>query len=47
VDFLRRLALQEKEKERKKKLDNSSRLGVVQIARVSDLLPSLFASWSG
>jgi len=29
-----------------KKLD-SSRLDVVEIARVPDMLPSLFASWSG
>ena len=32
---------------RKKKLDNSSRLDVVEIARVPDTLPSLFPSWSG
>ena len=32
---------------RKKKLDNSSRLDVVEIARVPDMLPSLFPSWSG
>ena len=31
---------------RKKKLD-SSRLNVVEIARVPDMLPSLFPSWSG
>jgi len=31
----------------KKKLDDSSRLDVVEIARVSDMLPSLFPSWSG
>ena len=42
VNFRRRLALHEK-----KKLDDSSRLGVVEIARVPDMLPSLFASWSG
>jgi hypothetical protein len=42
VNFLRRLALQEK----KKKLDNSSHLDVVEIARVPDVLPSLFPSWS-
>ena len=29
-----------------KKLDDSSRLGVVEIARVLDMLPSLFPSWS-
>ena len=40
-NFLRRLALQEK------KLDDSSRLDVVEIARVPDMLPSLFPSWSG
>jgi len=32
---------------RKKKLDESSRLDVVEIARVPDMLPSLFPSWSG
>ena len=31
----------------KKKLDNSSLLNVVEIARVPDLLPSLFPFWSG
>jgi len=31
----------------KKKLDDSSRLDVVEIARVSDMLPSLFPSRSG
>jgi len=31
----------------KKKLDASSRLHVVEIARVRDMLPSLFPSWSG
>ena len=31
----------------KKNLDNSSRLNVVEIARVPDILPSLFPSWSG
>jgi len=41
VNFLRRLALQEE------KLDDSSRLDVVEIARVPDILPSLFPSWSG
>jgi hypothetical protein len=30
-----------------KKLDDSSRLNVVEIARVRDMLPSLFPSWSG
>jgi len=42
-EFLRRLALQGGEK----KLDDSSRLDVVEIARVPDMLPSLFPSWSG
>jgi len=28
-------------------LDDSSRLDVVEIARVPDILPSLFPSWSG
>ena len=28
-------------------LDDSSRLDVVEIARVPDVLPSLFPSWSG
>ena len=36
VNFLRRLTLQ------KKKLDDSSRLDVVEIALVPDMLPSLF-----
>jgi len=31
---------------RKKTLDDSSRLDVVEIARVTDMLPSLFPSWS-
>jgi len=31
----------------KKKLDDSSRLVVVEIARVPDMLPSLFPSWLG
>jgi len=39
-NFLRRFALQEK------KLD-SSRLDVVEIAHVPDMLTSLFPSWSG
>ena len=30
-----------------KKLDDSSRLDVVEIAHVPDMLPSLFPSWSG
>jgi len=29
-----------------KKLDDISRLDVVEIARVSDMLPSLFPSWT-
>jgi hypothetical protein len=29
------------------KLDDSSRLDVVEIARVPDMLPSLFPFWSG
>ena len=41
MNFLRRLALQEK------KLDDSSRLYFIEIARVPDKLPSLFPSWSG
>ena len=32
---------------KKKKIDDSSRLDVVEIARVPDMLPSLFLSWSG
>jgi len=28
-------------------LDDSSRLDIVEIARVLDLLPSLFPSWAG
>ena len=30
----------------KEKLDDTSRLDVVEIARVPDKLPSLFTSWS-
>ena len=30
-----------------KNLDDSSRLDVVEIAHVSDMLPTLFPSWSG
>jgi len=41
VNFIRRFALQ------KKKDDDSSRLDVVEIACVTDVLPSLFPSWSG
>jgi len=32
---------------KKKKLDDSSRLDVVDIARVPYMLPSLFPSWLG
>ena len=32
---------------KKKKIDESSRLDVVEIARVPDMLPSLFPYWSG
>ena len=32
---------------KKKKLDDSSRLDVVEIARVPDMLPGLFPSWTG
>jgi len=42
VNLLRRLALQEE-----KKLDDSSRLDVVEIVRVPDMLPGLLLSWSG
>jgi len=31
----------------KKKLDGISRLDVVEIARVPDMLPNFFPSWSG
>jgi len=31
----------------KRKLDDSSRLDVVEIARATDTLPSLFPSWPG
>jgi len=31
----------------KKQLDDTSRLDVIEIARVPDMLPSLFPSWSG
>ena len=41
MNFLRRLALQEK------KPDDSSRLDVAEIARVPDMLPSLSPFWSG
>jgi len=41
VNFLRFLALQEK------KFDDKSLLDVVEIARVPDMLPSLFPSSSG
>jgi hypothetical protein len=34
-------------RKQKKKLDDSSRLDVVEIARVPVMLPSLFPSWSG
>jgi len=30
-----------------KKLDDSSRLDVIEIARVPEMLPSLLPSWSG
>jgi len=36
-----------REKKKKKKLDDYSRLDVVEIARVPDMLPSLFPYWSG
>jgi len=36
-----------KKKKKKKKLDDSYRLDVVEIARVFDMLSSLFLSWSG
>jgi hypothetical protein len=42
VNFLRRLALQEK-----KILDDSSRLDVVEMPEVPDMLPSLFPAWLG
>jgi len=32
---------------KEKELDDSSRLDVVEIARVPDMLPILFPSWSG
>ena len=41
MNFLRRLAFQER------KLDDSSLLDFVEIARVPDMLPSLFPSWLG
>ena len=31
----------------KKNLDDTSRLDVVEMARVPNMLPSLFPSWSG
>jgi len=41
-EFPSALALQEK-----KNLGDSSRLNVVEIARVPDMLPNFFPSWSG
>jgi len=41
VNFLWPLALQEEE------LDDSLHLDVVEIARIPDVLPSWFSSWSG
>jgi len=41
VNFIRRLALQEK------KRGDSPLLDFVEIARVPDMLPRLFPSWSG
>jgi len=35
-----------KKKKKKKNLDDSQRLDGVEIARVPDMLPSLFPSWS-
>jgi hypothetical protein len=32
---------------KRKDLDDTSRLDVVEIARAPDMLPSLFLSWSG
>jgi hypothetical protein len=32
---------------KKRNPDDSSRLDVVEIARVADMFPSLFPSWSG
>ena len=32
---------------KKKKHDDRSRLDVVEIVRIPDMLPSLFPSWSG
>jgi len=32
---------------KKKKLDDSSRLDVIEITSVTDMLPSLFPTWSG
>ena len=46
MNLFRRLALKA-EKKKKKKLDDSSRLDVVEIARVTDMLPSLFPTCSG
>jgi hypothetical protein len=41
VNFLWRFTLQGK------KTDDSSRLDFVEIARIPDMLPSFFPSWSG
>ena len=45
MNFLRRLASQVVRGGGE--LDDNSRRDVVEIARVSDMLPSLFPSWSG
>ena len=42
MNFLRRLVLQ-----KKKILYDSSRLDVVELTRVPDMIQSLFPSWSG
>ena len=34
-------------KGKEKKIDDNSRLDVVEVARVPEILPSLFPSWSG
>jgi len=36
-----------KRKEKEKKINGSSRLDVVEISRVPEMLPSFFPSWSG
>ena len=47
ISFGTFLARRGKQQQQQKKLNEGSRLDVVEIARVPDILPSLFPSWSG